>query len=229
MSITCELCSTSVRECMRVPHYDSNGTSLQDHVYCTDCWVKWKNSRENLDGKNEHGVRCMTCPHCNKPVGDNEAVYMKVKPTIYDIYVGTKTFHVTSETTVANFKRTILWSTIEIEYTEIAQFDLVVDEVLIDGHFLGVQQGTIIHVVPRKIQRIQMQIFPSTVEHTLNVFATASFMELKTAMIGHGDPVLFDARSCEEFDDHRTVSSYAADLNIIAVLPRHLYNIVCFS
>jgi hypothetical protein len=226
MSIKCELCGTSARECMRVPHTDSAGHPLEDQVYCTDCWVRWKNSRENLDGQNENGVRCMTCPHCHKPLGDNDAVYMKVQPTLYDILIGSRTFQVTSDTTVDKFKCAIMWSKIEMSYTETCQFDLSVDDIVLDGKYLGVVSGSVIRVVPRRVQRIQMQIFPSTLEHTLEVFATSVFKDLKTSFVlGHGDPVLFDSTTGEEFDENRTLSSYA-DLRLIVVLPRHLYTAV---
>jgi hypothetical protein len=222
MSVECGLCGTSARECMRVPHIDSAGHSLKEHVYCSDCWVKWKNNRENLDGQNEHGVRCMTCPHCQKPLGDDEAIYMKVQPTIYDILVESRTFHVTSDTTVANFKRTILWSTIDTVYTETCQFDLVVENMILDGHYLGVLEGTVIHIEPRRTQLIKLFVFPCLEIFTKIVFTTTTFEDVK-AFIGHEDSILCDSVSFEEFDDNRTVGSY--DFNLITIMSPTLYNL----
>jgi hypothetical protein len=141
--------------------------------------------------------------------------------------IGSRTFHVTSDTTVDSFKRTIMWSKIDMSYTETYQFDLSVDDMVLDGKYLGVIAGSVLQLVPRRVQRIRMQIFPSTLEYTLDVFATSLFKHLKAAVIGHGDPVLFDSMTGEEFDDNRTVSSYV-DLNLIGVLSRHLYTAVRF-
>ena len=211
MSVNCELCGTAARECMRVPHTDSSGNMIQDQVYCTDCWVRWKNSRAALDEENE---RCMTCPHCHKPLADDEAIYMKVNPTPYTVLVGKRPFCVSSETTLANFKRRV--------DTESHTFDLAVDDIILDSYYLGVASDTVIEVVPRRIQQIRLQIFPRLKEYPLSVYATSIWVELKTAIIEHGDPVLFDPRTVKEFEDNRTISSYP-DLDIIAVLPRHLY------
>jgi hypothetical protein len=37
---------------------------------CSDCWVRYMNDRQNIDGTNEYGIRPMMCPHCSGVINE---------------------------------------------------------------------------------------------------------------------------------------------------------------
>jgi hypothetical protein len=230
ISIDCDLCGNAVRTGMCVPHQDSGGLDLLERTFCMDCWVRWKNIRQNLDGTNEYGVQCMTCPHCHKPFTEEaEIVYLSVRPRLYDVLVdGTHPFQLTIDTTLINFKRSILWSTMTVPYTCIEEFDLAVDDVVIDSHFVCTAAGTTIRVIPRRKKNILLYIYPAVDIVVIEVYETSLFRTFKIQRGIHANQVLFDIQTGLECIDSRTIHSYA-NICDIGVMPRHLYDAIALS
>ena len=224
-SIDCDLCGVVVRECIRVPHFDSMGLLLMNKTFCKDCWDCWRNKRLNLDGKNLYGVQVMTCPHCQKPLSDENYHHTTVPPHRYTVVVNTHSVMVTAYTKLETFKRDILWS---VSYNDIEEFDLQVDGVIVHRLYLNTSAGTVIDIVKRpNTLNISIQIYPCAEPFAIDVYETSIFAALK-GFFSKLDPILFDVRTGIEFIDTRLISSYE-DLDIIAVMPRQLPATLCFS
>ena len=221
-SIDCDLCGVVLRQCIRVPHFDSMGLLLLNQTYCTDCWECWRNKRLNLDGNNIYGVQVMTCPHCQKSLSVEDYHHATAPFNRYAVIVNTHSFLVTAYTKVEQFKRDILWN---VSYNDIEEFDLQVDGDIVHGLYLNIPSGTILTIVPRR--KIYLQIYPCTQSFAIDVYETSIFAVLKKSL-SKLDPILFDTQTGLEFQDEQLISSYT-DLGIIAVMPRRLYNALLFS
>lgn len=221
----CFLCACEPREYLRVPHYDSKGLPLHEEIFCADCWASWQNIRQNLDGANEYGVQCMTCPHCQKPLTDEDVMYAKVQPQLYEVTVDGLAFMVTVDTRTENFKKSIWWSTVATPYEGHEEFDLAVDDSVLTGPYLCIGAGSSIKVVPRKKATVSMLIYPSRDTTRLEVYESSTFDELKQVLQrqGHREIVFFHAQTRVEYAGSRTIASYS-DLETIAVMPRYLYD-----
>jgi hypothetical protein len=216
-SIDCDLCDTVLRECVRVPHFDSKGLFVTDKIFCLQCWECWRNKRLNLDSNNPYGVQGMTCPHCQKSLSSESSYrHDTIQPHIYSVIVGTHSFPVTAYTKIDTFKRDILWS---MPYNDIDEFDLCGP---IHHPYLNTPSGTVLTVVPRpKTRTIYIQIYPCPEPFAIDVYETSIFTVLKQSL-SKLDPILFDTRTGIEFTDTRMISSYD-NLGIIAVMPRQLH------
>jgi hypothetical protein len=140
--------------------------------------------------------------------------------------VDTSTFLVTSDTKLEAFKHAILFSTLVLPYTDIDTFDLVVDDLVLDGLYLGITAGTCIQIEPRRHRQVRLQIYPSTTIVSIEVCETSTFSNLKETLSDSQEtPILFDACTGVEFVDHRTIHSYA-DLGLVAVLPPYMFEVI---
>jgi len=202
------------------------GLPVHEERFCTDCWASWQNIRQNLDGTNEHGIQGMTCPHCQKPLTDQDTTYVKVPPHLYEVTVDGHPFLVTVDTKTANFRQSIWWSTaVATPYEGHDMFDVAVDDIVLTGLYLCLEAGSCVQVVPRKRTRVLVQLYPSMSILFFDVYDTSTFDALKQLLIqkGYCDPVLFTALTGIEYVGSRTIGSYP-NLDIIAVMPQNLYN-----
>jgi hypothetical protein len=209
---------------MHVSHRDSADRPLPDQTFCLDCWTRWQNIRQNLDGSNTFGNQGMTCPHCQKPLHDleTETAYREVSPQLYDVRVnGTLQCMVTIDTKVENFKRTVLRSTLITPYTHIDEFDLAVDTIVLGSVYLAVPVHTNLQIVPRITKTIALRIYPQRHIIYRDVFETSLVQTLKTQM-GLTSHILFDVHTGQEFVDTQSFQTCSIT-STIAVLPLYLF------
>jgi hypothetical protein len=169
MPESCLQCGDALREYICVPHYNEQKQLVSNSLFCTDCWANWQNSRENIDGTNEIGVQCMSCPDCQRPLLPDEAVYAKAEPVLYSVNVRfsddhpPRTVMVTIDTRVNDVKQSIIWEDEHKTYTQYDTFDLVVDDLILDRVYLHAHQNELILVVPRRSWTLYLELYDGDV------------------------------------------------------------------
>ena len=215
----CSLCGGVARAYMHVPHYGSEGHPLRDETFCIPCWSQWRTVRRNLDGRNAP-TQPMTCPHCQKLVVDDDATYTTVTPYLYTVLLnGHHPLTLSTDTTVEHLKQIILWSQ-QVPFRRIDEFELVVDDRVIDGIYVGI--ATELHSRARRtMKQIQLRIYPASHAIVVDVDDRSMVQTLK-ALHGLQTHVFFDAWTGREFMDNRPFCVYE-DVDTIAAMPRPLY------
>lgn len=149
----CGLCSITIREGIRVPHYGSTGQYTHTATFCTDCWAAWQNVRENLDGSNEFGIQGMTCPDCSRTLcPSHDMEYVKTPARLYTITLKCagrpdRQCLVSINTRTIDFKRSILWDpTISIDDVDLTLED---DHDILERIYLCAPQDAVIRAVIR--------------------------------------------------------------------------------
>jgi hypothetical protein len=214
----CSLCGCVERAYIHVPHYGSGGHPLPDEMFCVRCWSQWRTVRRNLDGRHAP-TQPMTCPHCQKIVAEDDATYTTVQPYLYTTLLnGQHLITLSTDTTVEQLKHLILTSQ-TVPFQRSDEFDLVVDERVINGVYVGV----VTELQARRItKQIHLRIYPASYAIVLGIDDRSMVQTLKER---HGlqSHVLFDACTGREFMDNQPFCIYE-DIDTIAAMPRHLYD-----
>ena len=186
MPDVCLQCGDVLREYIRVPHYNEHKDIVSLSLFCTDCWASWQNSRENLDGTNEMGVQGMTCPDCQRVLSAADHVYMRAAPVLYPVQIQfapeqpPRTFLVTTDTQVQKFKHMIA---LVLSSTD---FDLVMDDVVVDRVYLGAHADSLIQVVPPRRWELHLSLGHDA-QWVLTVSPTLLLSELRQTIALYTD------------------------------------------
>ena len=189
MPESCLQCGDALREYICVPHYNEQKQLVSNSLFCTDCWANWQNSRENINGTNETGVQCMSCPDCQRPLLQDEAVYAKAAPVLYSVNVRLsddrppRTFMVTIDTRVNDVKQSIICEDEHQTYTRYDTFDLIVDDLILDRVYLHAHQNEMILVVPRRIWTLHFELYDGDevmASWSVQVSPTMTLTDLRT-------------------------------------------------
>ena len=163
----------------------------------------------------------MTCPHCQKIVAEDDATYTTVQPYLYTTLLnGQHLLTLSTDTTVEQLKHIIITSQ-KVPFQRNDEFDLAVDERVINGVYVGV--ATELHSRARRsTKQIHLRIYPASHAIVLGIDDRSMVQTLKER---HGlqSHVLFDAWTGREFMDNRPFCTYE-DIDTIAAMPRHLYD-----